>query len=95
MKRYLANLAFILLSCIAISPTFGTNSLAWITGFIAVTWLLTGGLIAVQNAADHVRRLKRLDRGRCPACGYDVRGDLSERCPECGWQQAAKGAGSP
>ncbi|UCD76578.1 MAG: hypothetical protein JSV91_06570 [Phycisphaerales bacterium] len=31
----------------------------------------------------HLRR----KRGRCPDCGYDLRGDLATGCPECGWNR--------
>jgi hypothetical protein len=31
-----------------------------------------------------VRRLQRRRRGRCSACGYDLRATRSGRCPECG-----------
>ena len=31
--------------------------------------------------------LRRRRRGRCPACGYDLRGDLSAGCTECGWNR--------
>ena len=30
------------------------------------------------------RRLAKLRRGRCPNCGYDIRGLPQRRCPECG-----------
>lgn len=30
------------------------------------------------------RRASRLPPGRCTACGYDLRGNESGRCPECG-----------
>jgi len=31
---------------------------------------------------------KRLpDPTRCPACKYDLRGDLKSGCPECGWNR--------
>lgn len=30
------------------------------------------------------RRAIRRRRGRCPQCAYDLRGDLSSGCPECG-----------
>ena len=34
-----------------------------------------------------LRRLIRLKRGRCPRCGYDLRGALQAGCPECGWNR--------
>jgi len=33
------------------------------------------------------RRLIRAKRGRCPRCGYDLRGNLDAGCPECGWNR--------
>jgi hypothetical protein len=34
------------------------------------------------------RRALRVRRGRCPACGYDLRGDSAAGCSECGWRRA-------
>lgn len=31
------------------------------------------------------QRVVRRRRGRCTACGYDLRGDYTAGCPECGW----------
>jgi hypothetical protein len=31
-----------------------------------------------------IRRRLRRARGRCPACGYDLKGSTSAVCPECG-----------
>jgi hypothetical protein len=31
-----------------------------------------------------VRLQRRLRRGHCPQCGYDLQGNLVQRCPECG-----------
>ncbi len=31
--------------------------------------------------------LRRRRRGRCPACGYDLRSDLTRGCTECGWRR--------
>ncbi len=36
-----------------------------------------------------VRRVIRRNRGRCIKCGYDLRGDFSAGCPECGWRREA------
>ena len=34
-----------------------------------------------------VRRFIRSKRGCCIKCGYDLRGDFSAGCPECGWRR--------
>jgi len=48
------------------------------TAFYAIAlWLLTLGPV-------RLRRCLRRHRGRCVACGYDLRGTAHERCPECG-----------
>ncbi len=43
-------------------------------------WLLTLGPFTA-------RRLIRRKRGHCIKCGYDLRGDFSAGCPECGWRR--------
>lgn len=30
---------------------------------------------------------KRERAGHCPNCDYDLRGELSSGCPECGWKR--------
>ena len=32
-------------------------------------------------------RRRRIRRGRCVKCGYDLRGDHEAGCPECGWNR--------
>lgn len=51
------------------------------------------GVLAIPVAA---RRGWRLRRGRCAACGYDLRHDVSAGCPECGWtlRRAERGPAS-
>ena len=48
--------------------------------YAAILWLLSLGPSAT-------RRLIRRKRGRCIKCGYDLRGDLTGGCPECGWRR--------
>jgi hypothetical protein len=51
--------------------------------YALILWLLIPGPFVL-------RRLIRIKRGRCPKCGYDLRGDLKRGCPECGWNREAE-----
>lgn len=42
-------------------------------------WFLVGWIIARSRA-----RKRKLDPNACVGCGYDLTGNLSGRCPECG-----------
>ena len=42
-------------------------------------------------ALPRVRRLLRMSGGRCPQCGYDLRGRLEAGCSECGWNRPRQG----
>ena len=52
--------------------------------YAAILWLLTLGPFTA-------RRMIRRKRGLCIKCGYDLRGDFSSGCPECGWQREEVG----
>jgi len=62
------------LPLVALWPGFTVNVL-----FYAFVWL---GLLRVPHV---VRRGRRMRRGECGACGYDVAGIAGGVCPECGW----------
>ena len=34
------------------------------------------------------RRRRRMVRGHCPRCDYDLRDRQSAGCPECGWRRS-------
>ena len=38
-------------------------------------------------AARRIRGRLRVSRGRCYRCAYDLRGDSTAGCPECGWRR--------
>ncbi len=50
----------------------------------AAVWL---GLMIVVSLPVATRRGVRRRRGACISCGYSMRGAISDRCPECGWNQ--------
>ncbi len=59
-------------------PGFAVNTVF----YAALLWPLISGPFALR------RRIRR-KRGLCVACGYDLRGNLSAGCPECGWRREA------
>jgi len=59
---------------------FSVNSIAYAMA-LALVWL------AVLGSVRGVRHIRRIARGRCPRCAYDLRGALTAGCPECGWRR--------
>jgi hypothetical protein len=73
---------------------------AWFWGFVIVTvpyWLLAV-ITAILPAIVGVRLVRavklrrRISRGMCPHCGYDLRGSSGEVCSECGTKIETIGA---
>ena len=60
------------------------------TLFYAAIWfgLFHGVFFGVASAKQAIRRA----RGRCPMCGYDLRGALEKGCSECGWNRGESAA---
>lgn len=58
---------------------------AWVVP-MWVVWLLTAvpAALGVRGWLRRARRRRRLSRGLCPTCGYDVKPSESTSCPECG-----------
>jgi hypothetical protein len=61
------------LAALPLWPGFAFNSVF----YAAVLWLLFASPFAL-------RKWRRIRRGLCPNCGYDLRGGDSATCPECG-----------
>ena len=59
-------------------------------GFATNTVFYAAVLSLLWSSPFVVRRLIRRKRGRCIKCGYDLRGDFSAGCPECGWRREAR-----
>ena len=57
------------------------------TGLIANTFFYTVILWLLTLGPFTARRLVRRKRGHCVKCGYDLRGEFSAGCSECGWRR--------
>ncbi len=56
-----------------------TAALAIMAGCSVMLWAFGPGIILL-----FLYKARKPPPGRCPACGYDVRGLPEFRCPECG-----------
>jgi hypothetical protein len=69
-------------------PGFWTFSYKTIVARLWPPAALTA-LPTVIAIASSIRRRRRIEKGRCPNCGYDLRA-TPENCPECGLKADAK-----
>ena len=53
-----------------------------------IFWALVGN--GVMFIHYRMRKFRRVRSGNCPLCGYDIRGDFTSGCPECGWKRNDK-----
>ena len=56
-------------------------------GFLVNSLLYAAALWLLVCGPREVRRRLRKRRGLCVRCGYDLRGNFSAGCPECGWRR--------
>ena len=61
----------------------------WI-GFLLNTGLYGVGFWLLFSGLGAVHRRVRIRIGKCPKCGYDLRGDHAAGCPECGWGRSGR-----
>lgn len=64
---------------------------SWV-GIVINSIFYTACWYTVFTAGPFTRAILRRRRGRCPKCGYDLRGDYKSGCPECGWKRSVEQA---
>jgi hypothetical protein len=55
------------------------------TAVYGAAWF--GVIVALGSMSSASKRAARVRRGKCPKCAYDLRGEMSGGCPECGWNR--------
>lgn len=96
IRHPLGSLLFLIFAMVIIGPLVGflsVHGVSWLLGPNVAprtisSWaklVVLGGLtvVGVLVGLGMARRRKRITRGLCPVCGYDLRA-TTERCPECG-----------
>ncbi len=74
-----------IICCMAVH-TFGTLSLIISLPILAVVWVMAVLCMRSLSTESYFRRLYKDDPGFCGRCGYDLTGNVSGRCSECGWK---------
>jgi hypothetical protein len=74
------------LSAVAYTGLITESSVSLAEGVVFGVATPAALVLIAAGAIMPLRRLHRLDRGRCPACGYDLRFDAANGCSECGWR---------
>jgi hypothetical protein len=68
---------------LGVIPYWATFLIMWVV--CAGGWLVTSSLHRrVRGGLRAARHRRHVVRGRCGSCGYDMTGNVSGRCPECG-----------
>lgn len=62
------------------------------SGTVAVAIMIMTATTATERDR-RPKRLRRMRRGHCPRCDYDLRFKVGSGCPECGWRRAEFGTG--
>ena len=100
VKRHIKVLVWLLVSAAVINLWLpeGARLPMW-----AGTLVIAGGVAWIvvfdtrlprrlRNRLDY--RSRRMKQGRCPECGYDLRGEFTRPCSECGWVMPVYRAGT-
>jgi hypothetical protein len=76
-------LTYVLLVVHGLLIDYGNIAFILAVGYLGVLLLAGAGISRIISS----RRLRH--PGRCPVCQYDLRGQATAGCPECGWGRAA------
>ena len=63
----------------------GTGNVTTVVAFSSALWLVVFAIESRTSRKDGM--IDRVVTGHCPRCGYDLRSDLRDGCPECGWNR--------
>jgi hypothetical protein len=61
----------------------------WINGLAGVIWAAAITIGCLVGWRTHRKNVRVADATHCRQCGYDLTGNVSGRCPECGEAVAA------
>ena len=100
MKRLMNVLVWLLVNAavIAVAIIVGGHTPTWV-GAVVIGACIVGLVVfdtsllrRLRNRLD--RRSRRMKQGFCPECGYDLRGEFTRPCSECGWVMPVYRAGT-
>ena len=88
----LGQAAVVLVGSLAVAPMIRSGVPIWVSA-LAASAIGAGATLALVQVALHAARqyLFRELLGRCRGCGYDLTGNASGVCPECGTAATSKG----
>jgi len=64
--------------------SFVVPIVVFVLAMLAMTTLLILGLRRSWRAGRRLQQVERIGQGKCPSCGYDLMGRITDFCPECG-----------
>jgi hypothetical protein len=60
------------------------------TGFVINTLFYALVAVALAWILRCIRHARRMHRGCCPTCAYELHHDFRDGCPECGWRRGGQ-----
>ena len=90
----LACVAAVFMGLILVCALGGLLPGGWSLG-LGLFVMLIGLPAAAMAGVSSYKQTLELERhkvGLCPRCGYDLRGSMGVRCPECGWRISTPGS---